>query len=284
MNQTSRIAYSEKHVRRAKLFERQFLTPVFNAIHSQIIAFVRTMRSKGIEAAKREMETVFFNEKAGKAIRELYVIVGLYHANKTSHEITQSVKGHEIKAGFGFNEQWTNDIITFFKMFLLDRAVIPITENTKKQILQMLVKGQEEGWGIDRIAQELQSSELTLWRARLIVRTEIAKAMSYGQELAKRDSKWETQDTWIAAHDHRTRHSHRIVDGDTIGEGGRFKVPVFKRIGKVDVQTGYDVMTGPGDPRASIENIANCRCTKVTRALRDENGRLVPKRQHLTLQ
>jgi uncharacterized protein with gpF-like domain len=126
----------------------------------------------------------------------------------------------------------------------------------------------------------LEAPELTIWRARMIVRTESNKAMFYGQELGERDIKWESTKLWIAAKDHRTRHSHRKVDGDRIDSEGRFQVPVYKSIGGVQVQIGYDLMRGPGDPDATAGNVINCRCTMVRRLKRDESGRLVRKRQN----
>lgn len=282
MTRDQRQAYGEKHVRRAKLFERQFLTPVFEAVYSQVRAFVRDMKAHGVDHAKKQMEKSLFNDKLAKVLKELYVTVGLYQANKSSHEINQSVKGREVKEGFGFNEQWTRDILNFLKQYILDKAVLPISDPSKQMILNILDQGTREGWSIAQMASKILASDVPAWRAKLIVRTELSMARFIGNELAKRDSKWETEDTWISAHDTRTRHSHRLVDGDTIGEGGRFKVPIFKSVGGVDVQIGWDIMKGPGDPNASAGNICNCRCTKVTRAVRDENGRLIRKRQLMT--
>jgi uncharacterized protein with gpF-like domain len=107
----------------------------------------------------------------------------------------------------------------------------------------------------------------------MIVRTESLKAMQYGQRTAQTNSRWQTQSEWIAATDHRTRHSHRDVDGDKVDEGDRFKVAIFR--GKI--QMGFDMMLGPGDPHASAGNVINCRCTLATTAKRDRNGRLVAK-------
>ena len=172
--------------------------------------------------------------------------------------------------------------MNFLKQTLL-KLVSGITETTKKQIIQILELGAKEGWGIDKIANEMESPELTLWRARLIVRTELVKAYNNGHELGKDKSKWETEDTWMSVHDARTRHSHKDVDGDKVGESGKFKVPVYESVAGVLMQTGFDFMTGPGDPNAHIQNLANCRCTKVTRARRDANGRLIPKQQRLMI-
>lgn len=291
MNKEQRQAYSEKSVRRQKLFERKYLKQVFDAIHAPMLSTAKVVRERGVDEAMRELDRLVINENIAPVFLRLYTEVGIYQANKILREINTSAKSNVLKTksvpvenkGFGFDGEWINAIVQFLKLNLL-RLVSGITETTKRQILDVLTEGQRNGWGIDKIANKLESSELTLWRAKLIVRTELVKAYNKGHEQGKEKSKWETEDTWISAHDARTRHSHREVDGDVIGEGGKFKVPLYEKVGKVDMQIGWDLMTGPGDPNAHIQNLANCRCTKVTRARRDENGRLIPKQQRLMIQ
>lgn len=284
MTKDQRIAYGQKHVRRVKLFERKYLKPVFDALHSDFKQAADIVRTSGVDEARRQLDRIVINEEIGPVLLRLHVDAGVYQANKVLREINASAKAVEIKGiGFGFNGEWVAAISRFFRATMLN-LVARITATTKKQIVDILEEGVKGGWGIDKIASELESPELTLWRARLIVRTELVKAYSTGHELGKEKSKWETEDTWISVKDKRTRHSHQDVDGDKVGEGGKFKVPIYEKKEKVDVQIGFDFMTGPGDPNAHIQNLANCRCTKVTRARRDENGRLIPKQQRLMIQ
>lgn len=286
--------YSAKHIRRMKLFERQHLKAVYTALEVQITPVAETMRSKGIEAAMASLDTVEINAALAPPIRDIYKTVGLYFANKTIWDLNQSAKRGELKsqpsssaigyadtssetkAAFGFNEEFIRDILAFFNQFLLNQAVLPISETTKNQILQIISEGVQKGWGADKIADALQSPELMMWRARLIVRTESNKAMNYGQRLGESKSEWESTKTWIAANDHRTRHSHRLVDDLTLNFSERFMVPIYKG-GKVQIQVGVDLMTGPGDVHAHAANICNCRCTLAFAAKRDENGRLIRK-------
>lgn len=266
--------YSAKHIRRMKLFERQFLRPVFDALRKQIQPVVNIMRSKGIEAAQASLDTVEINAALAPPIRDIYKTVGLYFANKTIWDLNQSAKGNEVKAGFGFNEEFIRDILAYFSRYLLNQVILPISETTKNQILQIISEGVQKGWGADKIADALESPELLLWRARLIVRTESNKAMNYGQRIGEAKSDWETDKIWIAANDHRTRHSHRLVDDQQLKFTEKFLVPVFKN----KMQMGVDLMDGPGDLHASAGNICNCRCTLAFKARRDENGRLIRKK------
>jgi hypothetical protein len=283
VNKEARQAYSEKHERKHKFFERKYLKPVFQALHTDFVQAADVVRKQGVDEARRQIDRIVVNEDIGPVLLRLYVDVGVYQANKVLREINVSARTRKEEKGFGFNGEWISAIANFFRTFQL-KLVSGITATTRKQIIDILEEGHREGWEVDKIANELESPELTLWRARRIVRTELVKAYSKGHELGKEKSKWETIDMWISAKDNRTRHSHKDVDGDKVGEGGKFKVPVYEKIGGVDVQAGFDFMTGPGDPNAHIENLANCRCTKVSRAKRDERGRLIPKQQRLMIQ
>lgn len=263
--------YSQKHIRRIIRFERQFTRPMYNEIRRPMLEVSEVLKASGVEAAMARAEKIIIVPGIGSTIQDIYVQVGLWAGNRTLREINASAR--EQKAGFGLNEKWTQDILNYFRLFLLNKAVLPISATTKGDILNILNKGTAEGWGIDRMAFELERVDLPLWRARLIVRTEIAKAQYFGTELGKEESVFETQETWIAARDHRTRHSHRDVNGKVVPEGGRWQVARYRR----NVIIGYDMMRGPGDPDASPENICNCRCTKSVRVKRDERGRLIRK-------
>ena len=261
-----------------KLFERQHLKSIVTALQAQIKPVVATLRSKGIEAAMNSLDTVEINSHLAPPIRDIYSTVGLYFANKTIFDIKQSAI--QTKGSFGFNDEFLREILAYFAKYLLAKAVLPISETTRQQILDVLSQGMTNGWGAEKIATILESPEFTLVRARLIVRTESNKAMNYGQQLGEAKSDWESTKKWIAANDHRTRHSHRLVDDTVLDFKDRFMVPIFKG-GKIQIQVGVDMMTGPGDVHASAGNVCNCRCTMSFAAKRDENGRLIPKKSTL---
>ena len=56
-----------------------------------------------------------------------------------------------------------------------------------------------------------------------------------------------TKKQWIATLDGRTRHSHRILDGETIDNDKKFS-------------NGCEY---PGDPNGPANEIYNCRCTLI---------------------
>lgn len=255
-----------------KLFERQFLPHVFEALQEQVKPIVHKLRTQGVSSATSAIDHIVLNQKIGGIVLDLYSVIGLYFANKTIHDLKQSEK-----KGFGFDEEFIRRIIQFFKNFLLNKVVIPITETTKDLIMQFLHRGISGGWGADKIANELESGELSLWRARMIVRTEANKAMNYGQLVGESKSPWLSTKRWIAANDHRTRHSHRIVDDNVIDFDDKFVVPIYLSKKGISIQAGVDFMTGPGDQNASAGNVINCRCSLAFAAKRDSRGRLIRK-------
>lgn len=276
MNKAKRTAYSQLNSRRVKRWEGLFTKGINNILRKQVDKVVSVLKAEGLHKAQGEADQIIMIDGLAEAIRRLYVFVGLKSARRISAEIKESARAVE-KKGFGFDEEWTRDIIRYFQLYLLDKAVLPISVETRRLILVVLDKGISEGWSIDQMADIMKSENFTLIRAKLIARTEIAKAQFYGEELGIENSEWETVETWISAHDHRVRSSHRKVDGDTIDSGGKFKVDRIRN----NVVVGYDMMKGPGDPTASIENIANCRCVRSARAKRDERGRLIRKSKNV---
>lgn len=279
MTKEQRIQLSGKHIRRMKLFEAQFLRAIFSALHDQVQHIVNILREYGAQAAIEAVDRTVLNVHIEAPLRDIYKTVGLYFGNKTIHDLRMDTRQRqpEHKAGFGFNEEFIRAILQYFASYLLSKAVIPITQTTKDQILAILNQGLTEGWGIDRMAKALESPELLLWRARMIVRTESNKAMNYGQRLGESKSIWQTTKTWIAANDHRTRHSHRYIDDHTVDFNQYFHVPIFKG----NILVGADIMEGPGDVHASAGNVINCRCVLAFKGKRDKNGRLIRKSIHL---
>jgi len=81
--------YSAKHIRRMKLFEAQFLRPVYEALRKQIAPIVAILREHGPEAAIRATDREIINDHVAPVIQDIYKTVGLYFANKTIHDLKQ---------------------------------------------------------------------------------------------------------------------------------------------------------------------------------------------------
>lgn len=270
----TRAEYIAKNNRRQALFEKRYVKPMYAVLKSQMTQAADVVRRSGPDGLALSLSSLAFNENVGPVIEQIYLEAGIYYARKTRTQINVS-KREGKAAGFGVDEQWTQEIINYLRNNIVSKAVLPISNTTKARILQILEKGRTEGWGVDRMAFELENDGLTLARARLIVRTELKMAENKGREMAMEESEFETVKTWISADDHRTRIAHREVDGAEVDSKGRFKVKRYK--GKKFV--GYDFMTGPGDPTAHAENNCNCRCTESVRVKRDADGRMIKRRK-----
>jgi len=254
-------------------FERRYTPMMAKAIKSQLKAFTDDVKVNGLQSAQANLYSIVINTEVAKVVSKIYKEVGVYFANHTYSEIQSQVS----TKGFGFNIDWINEIVNYFTFHLLNKAVLPISQTTIEQIRRELIKGEQQGLGVDEIVRNINSSEITNQRARMIVRTESVKAMFKGRELGKSKSPYETQSTWIAAQDHRTRHSHRQMDNVIIPPNEKFVVPVYKKSGKADLQIGVDLMIGPGDITAHKSNLINCRCTSIQQIVFDEQDNPIMK-------
>lgn len=254
MTSAARRAISFKHIATVKRMEKRFVKPIADAIAAQIKPVAEAIRHNGVTDATTIIDKMLVNDAIEKPIREMYSLFGAYGAYKTRAEINKSIRAKRETKAFGINEELLKAILAYLEQFIFSRVIIPITETTRKLIYKKLTEGIAKGWGAAKIADELERPDMPQWRALMIVRTESLKAMQYGRQTAQRVSRWETVSEWIAANDHRTRHSHRDVDGEQVAEGKRFAVPIYK--GKLHI--GVDMMIGPGDPHASAGNVINC--------------------------
>lgn len=268
MTAKERQEYSGQYIAQLNRLEKKYIPIVFKALFSQVQPVIDDVAKGGVQYAINRFTVSVGNTEIGPVLQEIHKVSAIYFGKKTYYEIKRSARKKIEKAGFGLSQEWIDAVIAFFgdEYFAL---VQQISETTKDQLFQVLSQAAAEGWSNDETVKRLQNPEIPTWRARLITRTELNKGAFFGRKLAMDDSDWETEKEWIAANDHRTRHSHRAVDGDVIDSDGKFEVSTPKG--------GIDYMVGPGDPTASAANLCNCRCTSATKAKRDENGRLIPK-------
>jgi uncharacterized protein with gpF-like domain len=268
MTAKERREYSQAYIQQLNRLEKKYVRRIYNALKSQVQQFIDDMEAYGLEGAQSRLLVTIGNDVLTPVLQDLHKESALYFGKKAYYEIRRSTRKKIEKAGFGLAEEWLQAIIGFFnrEYFAL---VQQISDTTRDVILKVLSEAAEEGWSNDMIVKQLKAPEINAARARLIARTELNKGAFFGRKLATDDSEWETEKEWVAANDHRTRHSHRAVDGDVIDVDGKFTVSTPKG--------GIDYMLGPGDPTASAANLCNCRCSSSVRAKRDENGRLIPK-------
>jgi uncharacterized protein with gpF-like domain len=93
-------------------------------------------------------------------------------------------------------------------------------------------------------------SEMTLYRAEMIARTEVINASNTASLAGAKVSGANVQKEWLASRDKRTREDHEKADGQVVDLDAPF------------IMGGYQLMW-PGDPSmgAPAKDLINCRCT-----------------------
>lgn len=223
----------------------------------------------GPEQAQQRLTTEFINNGITKEVNDLWKEVGLFHANRTYRNLVREEK----KATLGFNAEWTREIQDFLRMFLIDKVLFKSSETTKNMLLRVISEGIEQGWGIDKIVDELENFPGLRYQAARIVRTEVNRAANLGVKTGAESFPYEQNKIWISVHDNRTRGAkpddhtdHLRMDGQTVPFNSVF----------TDPRSGAK-LEFPGDPSAPPSDTVNCRCTMVVMGQRDERGRLIPK-------
>jgi hypothetical protein len=273
----------KQYLRLAKKIEEKYVEAMEQAIRAQYGPVIDALKDRGIVAARQVAGHLVYNIRVTRELEKLFKFtireLGLRQIKLILRQITRSEGRafgiYKDTAAFGLDAGWNQAIIDFLNQYLLKRAVVPVTNTTKEYILEVLNRGQQEGWGLERIINELQqqSDELSPFRARRIVRTEIGIAGNFANKLAADSIPFEVVKVWISSHDHRVRDSHRKMDLVEVDENLSFHVPVIKK----RQQVGIDLMSGPGDPEGSAGNVINCRCTLAFNPKRDEKGKLIKK-------
>lgn len=284
MNLRARRELSRKYIRLTDKWTVEYEPLIAAALRKQIAAVIDKLRKDGARAARSYVDHLLVDPLLIKITGGLFRGFALEFATINYKRLIR-VSRKKIKAddtgAFGFSEEWNQSISDYLNQYLLTRATLWYSDSTKRQILRILLHGQDQGWSIDRIIQELENDgmeELTVFRARRIVRTELSISANFADKMVQDSVPFEVEKIWISVHDNRTRDSHVKMDGVTVDGDADFHVPVIRK----HVQVGVDLMSGPGDPEATPGNIINCRCTRALIPKRDKKtNRLIPKPQKI---
>lgn len=242
------------YIRRQQIIRNRlakaFVPIIQKVIQDYIAHTVHAVREKGVHAAQGMIHSDIVINGLSTSIRDLYMKAVIEATKKPV--ISRKALPPFIRR-----------VLDFLDKFLLDRVVLPISVTTIKQIDAVLQEALNRGWGVDETVANLENSDITKWRAKMIVRTESARATNFAQMVAADQSPYEVEKRWIAVDDARTRlsHSHAGVDGEQVGLYEPYSNGLYF----------------PGDPLGSAREVINCRCTQGFFAKRDLNGNIVPK-------
>jgi uncharacterized protein with gpF-like domain len=247
-------------------YEKAFYAPIKRAIKQQLSSFTIDLQKYGADVAKANMNSDLWNEDLTPIINKLHTEAGLAKANQTLGELRRLPKVQKKRTSFGYNAEWTTQILEYFAAHLFDKVVLPISDTTKEYIEKIIKQGIDEGWSIQQMTEAIEREDYLDGRVRRILRTESNRAINYGNELAAEKFEYKTQKRWISVHDNRTRHAHLAADNQTVNQADTFSV-------------GGEQLQFPGDPNGSAANTINCRCFSEVVAMRDDKGRLIPKEE-----
>lgn len=216
------------------------------------------------------------DKKIKKTIQNLHIAMGVKMAQIVNKNVSKSVKGYQGPEEFK-NKQ--TDLFTYLMLYYLeqkglDKVAKEITQTTKNQIQQYLIKSVEEGLTMQETIKLLRTAGITDYRAEMIARTETGKAANYGSMIGVTATGLVTMKEWIATRDARTRRvppdsfDHFHMDGIKVAYDEKFNVKT--KYG------GFEQMLHPCDPSGSAGDVINCRCTLGYEAIRGEDGK--PKR------
>jgi hypothetical protein len=250
--------YRKMYTRLSNLFRPR----IERALRKEVEAFAEAYRtSPFINTASVSAPNI------ERAVMQLHITAGINNANRIRRAIEVSIKS----AYTDRNDIYAYVITEYIKQNGLANLVTQISDTLKEAILATIEKGQAEGWGVDRIVRELNQATFPKWMAQRIVRTELGIASNTGAMVAATEIGVDVKKEWISATDNRTRRmprdqtDHLHMDGKTVEFDAKFLV---------DGKKSDELMSFPGDPSASANNLCNCRCTVAFIPQRDDNGNL----------
>lgn len=256
---------------RKKALEEKYSGVVYRAMRGQYNAFLNSVKENGYDYAKAHLNQLIPIEPMAEAIKKIYragawiesKYVFTYLAGEEKVELKRLRRTEPPVFGVGFDEI-AGVVDDYFQIYLLNKAVLPISETTKRQIRERLIAEVDAGVPLDQAIKNFKEWALTSGdnpasvvsrlRAKTIIETETLKALNFGGFIGAYMSGVPLTDldkVWVTCNDDRVRispFSHVSLDRQVTSFYGTFYNGEHLRF--------------PGDPQASVNNTINCRCTQ----------------------
>lgn len=206
-------------------------------------------------------ETTATNQTAMKVVREQLKNTFELNANYTAYQIETKARVVDV---FALVDKPTIERIMKQRPDLFPQPSVNVAIDelwNRKQLNSEILQGILNGESIDKIAKRLSEVAIKDWKAA--VRN--ARTATTGAENGGRVYSYEKAEEmgiklkqeWLATLDGRTRHSHRLLDGEQVNVGEKFS----------------NGCKYPGDPDGAASEIYNCRCTLVAALEGIDNSR-----------
>lgn len=188
-------------------------------------------------------------------------MMGIYSLNRnyTAYTIEKQI-GADV--GFDLWDEWTvkrliveqPDLMPYYSEVRASLRGFDLAKG-KTKITAVVTSSVLQGKSVKGIADDLQHNIPTMNRNSAIraARTAVTGAENAGRldsYFAAEEMGIKLKKQWMATLDGRTRHTHRILDGQVQDNDKPFEVE------------GREIMF-PGDPNADGDLVYNCRCTMV---------------------
>ena len=255
---------------RQKAIEKRFLPEVYREVRAHNKSFLAAAKAHGFSYARNNIDKIVKPDGIATVLKRLYHRAAYVEAN---YQLSSLMKRHgrksEVKRnsplgsfGVGF-DQLASVIDNYFKIRMLNKSAIPITETSKRYIRDKLIEAVDAGVPYEdavtnfrelALVGDINQKPMSKNRARMIIQTESARAMSFGGLIGAYMSGVDLDKVWITCDDEKVRgasrpakYPHTRLDRQVTTLFGSF-------------QNGESIKM-PGDPDASIANTAFCRCT-----------------------
>ena len=208
-----------------------------------------------------------------KTIQKLHMAMGVKMAQIVERDIKKTVKGYQGPQEFKSKQTdlFTYVMLAYLEQKGLDEISAEITQTTKNQIQQYLLKSVEEGLTLPETIKLLRTAGITNYRAEMIARTETGRAANIGSMVGATATGLVTVKEWIAARDARTRRVPRDMFDHLHLDGT--KIPFDEKFNVKTKNGGFEQMLHPCDSSGSAGDVINCRCTLGYEAVRGEDGK-----------
>lgn len=208
-----------------------------------------------------------------KTIQKLHMAMGVKMAQIVKRDIKKTVKGYQGPQEFKSKQTdlFTYVMLAYLEQKGLDQISAEITQTTKNQIQQYLLKSVEEGLTLPETIKLLRTAGITNYRAEMIARTETGRAANIGSMVGATATGLVTVKEWIAARDARTRRVPRDMFDHLHLDG--IKIPFDEKFNVKTKNGGFEQMLHPCDSSGSAGDVINCRCTLGYEAVRGEDGK-----------
>lgn len=208
------------------------------------------------ELALNQISESEVKQQIKSAMIKTYQAVGVAFAKYQYNQLEKSIKPEmETKnADDRLESLWMEQFLLYVerqtgqKITSITRSLLDDIENITRAAVR---EGGEEGWGVRRVAQQIQRnlSVRDNYRVMRIARTEVVGASNAGMYEGARSHPVKTLKKWQVNLDSDTRDDHAdMADAEPVKHDEPFSV-------------GGEQLMYPGDPAGSAWNVINCRCS-----------------------